>query len=74
MKKVTFASTNKIFTTYSKDEYDRSTIDYLLYRRSSRKVSNQEWTQMYVLLDIFKLYQMSVHKDSFKNNLYHTKP
>ena len=61
------------YITYSKDEYLRDSIDHILYRRSYQKVSDQEWNNMYIMLDIYKLYEMSVHKDSFKNNLYHTK-
>lgn len=61
-------------TTYSKDEYSRETIDSILQKRSYQRVSDQEWINIYTCLDIYKLYEMNVHKDSFKNNQYHTKP
>ena len=73
IKKVTFADSNKIFTTFSSDEYDRSCIDYVLYRRSYNRVSDEEWNNMYITLDLYKLYDMKTHKDSFHNNLYHAK-
>lgn len=59
--------------TYSADEYSRHPIDSVLYRRSYNRVSDQEWNNIYVILDIYKLYEMNVHKDAFKNNQYHTK-
>lgn len=73
-KKVTFADTTSIFITYSKDVYDRHSIDHVLYRRVYQRVSDQEWNNIYIMLDIYKLYEMNVHKDAFKNNQYHTKP
>lgn len=72
-KNVTFADTNKIFTTFSPDEYDRNCIDHVLYRRAYNRVSDQEWDNIYITLDIYKLYEMKTHKDSFCNNLYHAK-
>lgn len=72
-KSVKFNNDITEYITYSKDEYLRHSIDHILYRRSYQKVSDQEWNNMYIMLDIYKLYEMSVHKDSFKNNLYHTK-
>jgi hypothetical protein len=73
-KKVTFADTASIFITYSKDEYSRDPIDSILYRRGYQRVSDQEWNNVHIILDIYKLYEMNVHKDAFKNNQYHTKP
>lgn len=60
--------------TYSPKEYDRSQIDSILYRRGYQRVSDQEWNNVHIILDIYKLYEMNVHKDAFKNNQYHTKP
>lgn len=64
---------NETRETYSGDEYDRIQIDSLLYRRGYNKVSDEEWNNVYITLDIYKLYEMKTHKDSFHNNLYHAK-
>lgn len=74
MKRVNFnLNNNKIFITYSNQEYDRSIIDHVLYRRAYRRISDEEMHAIYVNLDLYKLYEMNVHKDSIKNNLYHVK-
>jgi hypothetical protein len=65
---------NETQETYSSDEYDRFQIDSVLYRRGyANLVSDQEWSNIYITLDIYKLYEMKTHKDSFHNNLYHAK-
>jgi hypothetical protein len=64
---------NVIYITYSRQEYDRSSIDHVLYRRAYRRISDEEMNAIYVNLDLYKLYEMPVHKSSFKNNLYHIK-
>ena len=74
MKKVLFnLDNNQIFDTYTPDEYNRFQIDSVMYRRNWRKVSDQEWHSIYVILDLYKLYDMPVHQDSIHNNLYHSK-
>lgn len=64
---------NTMFVTYSADEYDRSSIDHVLYRRVYGRISDEEINAIYVNLDLYKLYEMPVHKDSFKNNSYNIK-
>jgi hypothetical protein len=64
---------NIVYITYSCEEYDRTSIDHVLYRRSYRRLSDEEINSMYVNLDLYKLYEMPVHKSSFKNNSYHIK-
>jgi hypothetical protein len=65
---------NETQETYSGDEYLRFQIDSVLYRRGySNLVSDEEWNNIYITLDLYKLYEMKVHKDSFHNNLYHAK-
>lgn len=66
-------SKNQIYTTYSEQEYDRTCIDHVLYRRAYQRISDEEINAIYVNLDLYKLYEMPVHKNSFKNNLYHVK-
>lgn len=72
-KKIVFNNNIEIFTTYSSNEYDRSCIDHVLYRKAYQRISDKEMDNIYILLDIYKLYEMKVHKNSFSNNLYHTK-
>jgi hypothetical protein len=64
---------NRVYITYSREEYDRSSIDHVLYRRAYRRISDDEMNSIYVNLDLYKLYEMPVHKTSFKNNSYHIK-
>ena len=71
-KSVQFNNNIIEYITYSPIEYDRSQIDSVLYRREYQRVSDQEWNNIYVLLDIYKLYEMKVHKDAYKINQYHS--
>jgi hypothetical protein len=64
---------NEIYDTYHRTEYDRSQIDHVLYRRAYNRVSNEEWNNIYITLDLYKLYEMPVHKDSLHNNVYQAK-
>jgi hypothetical protein len=64
---------NIIYLTYSREEYDRSSIDHVLYRRAYKRITDEEMNAIYVNLDLYKLYEMPVHKSSFKNNSYHIK-
>jgi hypothetical protein len=73
-KTVTFNNNVIEHITYSPREYDRSQIDSILYRRGYQRVSDQEWNSVHIILDIYKMFEMNVHKDAYKNNQYHTKP
>jgi hypothetical protein len=74
MKNVQFDLNKNInYVTYSREEYDRTCIDHVLYRRAYRRISDDEMNAIYVNLDLYKLYEMPVHKSSFKNNSYHVK-
>jgi hypothetical protein len=64
---------NRVYITYSPEEYDRSSIDHVLYRLAYRHISDEDIKSIYVNLDLYKLYEMPVHKSSFKNNSYHVK-
>jgi hypothetical protein len=67
-KRVTFQlEKNQIHTTYSSEEYDRHVIDSILYMRGYRKVSDEEWSNIFVELNNYKTTQMIVHKDSIQN-------
>jgi hypothetical protein len=73
MKKVTFSNNITIYVTYSPDEYDRLSIDHVLYRKAYNRVSNEEMMKIYITLDIYKLYEMTVNKDSLHNTCYQAK-
>jgi hypothetical protein len=73
VKKVFFSEINKIYTTYSPDEYLRNQIDSILYKKNYNRVSNDEWNTIFLNLDLYKLYEMPVHSDSIQNNSYNTK-
>lgn len=73
MKKVQFNNNIKINNTYSYNEYDRSCIDHVLYRRTFNKITDSEFRNIYITLDIYKLYDMPVHTQSLKNNSYYIK-
>ena len=64
---------NITFDTYSSQEYDRTCIDHVLYRKAYRLISDDDIHSIYVSLDLYKLYEMPIHIDSLKNNSYHTK-
>lgn len=61
---------NITYDTYDGDEYDRSQIDSILYLKAYNKVSIEEWNNVHVTLDLYKLYEMPIHKDSLHNNQY----
>lgn len=77
MKTVNFnLDNNKIYTTYSKfndqeDYYDRSSIDHVLYRKIFNRITDIELRDIYIQLDLYKLYQMPIHINSIKNTMYH---
>jgi hypothetical protein len=67
-KKVKFdLEKNVVYYTYSPDEYDRHIIDCVLYMRGYNKVSNEEWNNIFVELNLYKMKEMKVHKDSIQN-------
>lgn len=71
-KAVRFSDTFIIYPTYSNDEYPRNSIDSIIYRKSYNKVSESEWNIIFITLDLYKIYEMIVHKDSLCNNSYHS--
>lgn len=72
-RRVCFNDTIEIYLTYSSDEYPRNSIDSILYQKAYNRVSPDEWNSMWVKLDLYKIYEMVVHKDSLQNNKYHCK-
>lgn len=65
-KKIDFNLNNNIvYSTYSKDEYDRTCL--------IPSITFNELKNIYIQLDLYKLYHMPVHKNSIKNNQYHSR-
>ena len=74
MKTVSFdLNKNTTYSTYSNQEYDRTCIDHVLYRKAYNRLSNGEMNSIFVTLDLYKLYEMPVHKNSIQNNMYYVK-
>jgi hypothetical protein len=64
MKQVTFnLEHNKIYKTYGK-EYDRIPIDSILYLRCYKRVSDEEWNNLLLNLNRFKMTEMTLHRNS----------
>jgi len=73
-KRVQFVlDNNETFTTYHRSEYDRSQIDHVVFRRAYNRVSDEEMMMIYIALDIYKLYEMTISKDSLHNTCYQAK-
>jgi hypothetical protein len=73
-KKISFAENPNVYVTYSRDEYDRSCIDSLLYRKCFNRVSHYEWLFALRELDYYKTSIMIVHKASLRNTYTTVKP
>ena len=72
MKSVQFNLDNTIFyDTYSSEEYDRYPIDSILYLKCYNKVSDFDWINMLENLNLFKICEMIVHKNSLNNTRIH---
>jgi hypothetical protein len=64
-KRVRFdTSLNVIEHTWSSDEYNRCQIDSVLYNKCYGRVSEQEWSDIFRALLIYKITEMIVHKDT----------
>lgn len=73
-KQVSFnLNNNQIFTTHNKEDYDRSQIDHVLYRKAYNRISDKEIDTILINLDLYKLYEMPINKESLHNNTYSSK-
>lgn len=71
-KRVDFdCSRNKTYVTYSKDEYDRLPIDSILYLYGYKRVSVEEWNNVFIEVNEYKCNEMIVHKSSIKYTRLH---
>jgi hypothetical protein len=68
-KKVRFSDTFVIGDTYSSDDYDRSTIDSLVYRRARYGTPQieMEFRLAIVSLNLYKMNEMTIHPASITN-------
>lgn len=72
MKRVNFnLNDTKIFTTYSRSEYDRLPIDSILQSRCYNRVTCGQWNNLLKNLNKYKMTEMTVHKDSVCNMTLH---
>ena len=72
MKSVSFdLSKNKVYSAYSKAEYNRMPIDSILYLRCYRKISDVDWNNMLMQLNYYKTNEMLVHIESIHNTKLH---
>lgn len=62
---------NEILNTYSPDEYDRTSIDSILYLKSLQRLNQNEWNNIITELNNFKMNEMISHKDSISNIKIH---
>jgi len=70
-KVVRFNSIPTVHSTYSSDEYDRFIIDSILYMWCLKRVSTEEWLQVFIELNSYKMNEMIVHKYSIQNTKFH---
>lgn len=70
-KQVTFNNIVNINNTYSRDEYDRSPIDSVIYLKTLQRINVDEWKDVFTELNQYKLQEMPVHKDSIQNVKIH---
>lgn len=72
MKHVTFnLEYNTEYDAYSSCEYDRIPIPSILYLKYSKKLSDEEWYSELEKINIFKKYEMIIHKSSICNTKLH---
>lgn len=72
MKRVYFdLDRNQTFEVYSITEYDRIPIDSCLYLRCYRKISDEDWRNVFIKLNYYKTNEMIVHEDSVCNIRLH---
>jgi hypothetical protein len=68
-KRCTFNETIIIYETYAPDEYDRHSIDSILYQKVYNRVSDYEWQSLLNDLNIYKNNEMVIHISNL-NNIY----
>jgi hypothetical protein len=67
-KKVTFSPTITYYKTYSRKQYDRSSIRSTIYQRMRREITDFEWRKIFVDLNTYKSNEMIVHPSAKTNN------
>jgi len=56
-----FSDNNIVYTTYSRDEYDRLPIYSTIYKKTLNKIPLTEWNNIIKSLILYKKYEMIVH-------------
>lgn len=67
-KKVTFSPDIICYKTYSRKQYDRSSIRSTIYQRMRREINDFEWRKIFVDLNNYKTNEMIVHPNAKSNN------
>lgn len=67
-KKVTFSSKIVYHKTYSRKQYDRSSISSTIYQRMRREINDFEWRKIFVDLNNYKANEMIVHPSAKYTN------
>ena len=71
-KRVTWAlDKNIVHETFSSLEYDRHSIDSILYQKAYNRISHSEWMKVFVDLNNYKKYEMVVHEKSLQYINFH---
>lgn len=71
MKSVCFnLENNKVYSVYSRDEYDRIPIDSTLYLKCYNKITPSDWIDIQKQLSYYKRTLMVVHSKSICNTTF----
>ncbi len=62
---------NIVYETYSPSDYDRHSIDSVMYLKAYNRLSNYEWVSIFKDLNLYKKYEMLVHYESVRNTNLH---
>jgi hypothetical protein len=72
MKSVTFDfSKNTLHETYHNDDYDRGAYMLTLWQRCRKEITDEQWRDMFVELNNYKMTEMTVHINSIDYTKIH---
>jgi hypothetical protein len=66
-KVVSFNDTPVYHEMLSPDEYDRSQVKTVLYKRGYNRITNSVWQLIYKNLDFYKQREMPIHIDNINS-------
>ena len=61
---------NIIYETYSSEEYDRHSIDSILYQKLYNRISDYEWLLLVSELNTYKKKEMIIHLSNMNVGLH----